>query len=297
MSSSTADPPDAEIRELRRERDRLSAENARLERFVGLIGPRALPDEAARSPLFGGHPGAVDGASSSANKVTFVRHLFAGRDDVHALRWENDRTRRAGWMPAVEGGFRRGQTNRTYLPLTDDVITAHLMGDIHTGLYPLMAGDTCRLLACDFDGPSALLDALAYTKAVRAFDIPTALEISRSGSGAHVWIFFTGSVAATTARRVGAGLIREAIAIRGELDGQLRPVLPSAGLPAGIGVDRQSHRASTSRHPDGDERPGSKEIDGPTLRYTLQEVNGSQIALPTLRSARPDPELLEIRWW
>jgi superfamily II DNA or RNA helicase len=218
MSSSTADPPDAEIRELRRERDRLSAENARLERLVGLIGPRALPDEAARSPLFGGLPGAVDGSSSSATKVTFFRHLFAGRDDVHALRWENDRTRKAGWMPAVEGGFRRGQTNRTYLPLTDDVITAHLMGDIHAGLYPLMAGDTCRLLACDFDGPSALLDALAYTKAARAFDIPTALEISRSGSGAHVWIFFTGAVAATTARRVGAGLIREAIAIRGELD-------------------------------------------------------------------------------
>jgi hypothetical protein len=44
-------------------------------------------------------------------------------------------------MPAVEGGFRRGHTNRTYLPLTDDVITAHLMGDIHAGLYPLMVGD------------------------------------------------------------------------------------------------------------------------------------------------------------
>ena len=157
MSSSTADPPDAEIRELRRERDRLSAENARLERLVGLIGPRALPDETPRSLLFGGLPGTVDGSSSSANKVTFFRHLFAGCDDVHALRWENDRTRRAGWMPAVEGGFRRGQTNRTYLPLTDDVITAHLMGDIHPGLYPLMAGDTCRLLACDFDGPSAAM--------------------------------------------------------------------------------------------------------------------------------------------
>jgi hypothetical protein len=77
---------------------------------------------------------------------------------------------------------------------------------------------TCRLLACDFDGSSALLDALAYTKAARAFDIATALEISRSGSGAHVWIFFADAVAASTARRVGAGLIREAIAIRGELD-------------------------------------------------------------------------------
>ena len=102
--------------------------------------------------------------------------------------------------------------------LTDDVITAHLAGTIHAGLYPLMDGDTCRLLACDFDGPLALLDALAYTKAARSFDVPTALEVSRSGSGAHVWMFFADAVAATTARRVGAGLLREAIAIRGELD-------------------------------------------------------------------------------
>jgi putative restriction endonuclease len=39
-----------------------------------------------------------------------------------------------------------------------------------------------------------------------------------------------------------------------------------------------------------------KEIDGPTLRYTLQEINGSVIELPKRRSARPNPDLLEIRW-
>ena len=218
MSGSAVSDHEAELRELRREIERLRAENDRLARLVGLVGPRPLPDEAARSPLFGGLPGAVNRSSSKADKVTFFRHLFAGRDDVHALRWENDRTGRAGWMPAVEGGFRRGQTNRTYLPLTDDVITAHLAGTIHAGLYPLMNGDACRLLVSDFDGPMALLDALAYTKAARSFDVPTALEVSRSGSGAHVWMFFADAVAATMARRVGVGLLREAMAIRGELD-------------------------------------------------------------------------------
>ena len=39
-----------------------------------------------------------------------------------------------------------------------------------------------------------------------------------------------------------------------------------------------------------------EEIDGPTLRYTLQEIDGSPIQLPSRRAARPDPELLEIRW-
>jgi putative restriction endonuclease len=38
------------------------------------------------------------------------------------------------------------------------------------------------------------------------------------------------------------------------------------------------------------------EIDGPTLRYTLQEIDGSPIQLPSRRVARPNPELLEVRW-
>jgi hypothetical protein len=121
-------------------------------------------------------------------------------------------------MPAVEGGFHRNRQNRTYLPLTDEVITAHLTGTIHAGIYPLMSDDRCRLLACDLDGSGALLDALAYTKAARAADVPTALEISRSGTGAHVWSFFSDAVEATLARRIGAGLLHEAIAMRGELD-------------------------------------------------------------------------------
>jgi putative restriction endonuclease len=39
-----------------------------------------------------------------------------------------------------------------------------------------------------------------------------------------------------------------------------------------------------------------QEIDGPTLRYTLQEINGSKIQLPSQVAARPDPELLDRRW-
>jgi hypothetical protein len=45
-------------------------------------------------------------------------------------------------------------------------------------------------LAADFDGPSAMLDALSYLKAARAIGAPAALEVSRSGIGAQVWIFF-----------------------------------------------------------------------------------------------------------
>lgn len=216
--STAGDPSAAEVPRLMRELERLRHENRRLERLLGLSGPHPLPEEQARRPLFGGAPGAVDASSAQPDKVLFFRHLFAGRDDVHALRWENELTGRSGWVPAVEGGFHRGRQNRNYLPLTDEVITAHLTGTVHAGVYPLMSDDRCRLLACDFDGSGALLDALAFTKAARAADVPTGLEISRSGTGAHVWMFFSDAVEATVARRIGAGLLREAIAMRGELD-------------------------------------------------------------------------------
>ena len=98
------------------------------------------------------------------------------------------------------------------------MITAHLSGELDLVLYPLLDGDRCCWLAADFDGPSAMLDALAYLKAARAADAAAALEVSRSGLGAHVWLFFTGLVPAVTARQVGSGMLREAIAIRGRMD-------------------------------------------------------------------------------
>lgn len=102
--------------------------------------------------------------------------------------------------------------------LTDRVVEQHLAGEIHAGLYPLLRGDACRLLACDFDGPGWVLDALAYVDAARDAGVPVALERSRSGDGGHVWMFFSEAVPAATARAIGIMLLREAMAIRAELD-------------------------------------------------------------------------------
>lgn len=123
-------------------------------------------------------------------------------------------------MPAVRGGWHKGipAADREYLPLTEEVLTAHLSGDAAIGLYPLLDGDRCWWLAADFDGPAAMLDALAYLKAARAAGAPAALEASRSGMGAHAWLFFAAPVPAATARQVGTGLLREAIALRGRMD-------------------------------------------------------------------------------
>jgi hypothetical protein len=152
--------------------------------------------------------------------VAFFRALFAARADIYATRIENSRTGWKGWLPAVRGGWRRGipHEKRDYLPLTSDVLASHLKGDEHVGVYPLLDGDRCWWLAADFDGQDALTEALMYVKAGRAFGVPVALEVSRSGVGMHAWVFFTAPGPAGTARRLGTGLLREAMAIRGKVN-------------------------------------------------------------------------------
>ncbi len=217
----------------------LRAENARLLRLLRLTRTQAAPPGPAQAGFFEAPPGPVHAGSPPATKVALFGALFAARNDVHAVRWENARTGKAGWLPAVRGGWRKGtpHAERDYLPLTPDVLAAHLSGQVHIGLYPLLDRDRCWWLAADFDGPAAMLDALAYLKAARSLAVPAALEVSRSGVGAHAWVFFTGPVPAATARRLGTGLLREAMALRGQMDlasyDRLFPsqdVLPAGGM-------------------------------------------------------------------
>lgn len=198
----------------------LRRENARLRRLLKLTEAEASPARGAQIAWFDQAPGQVDAHSSAPAKIEFYAALFAARRDAYAVRWENARTGKSGWMPAVEGRWRKGSQagGQHYLPLTPDVLAAHLTGDVHIGLYPMLPGDQTGWLAADVDGPASVLDALAYLKAARAVDAPAALEVSRSGVGAHVWIFFTGPVPAATARQLGTALVREAIAIRGRMD-------------------------------------------------------------------------------
>jgi superfamily II DNA or RNA helicase len=211
---------DGELAALREQVARLRVENARLLRLLELTPKQARPHGPEQAGLFEAAPGAVHSGSPPAAKVAFFAALFAARPDVYAVRWENTRSCRSGWMPAVRGGWRKGipTAQREYLPLTEDVLTAHLSGELDLGLYPLLDGDRCRWLAADFDGPAAMLDALAYLKAARAAGAAAALEVSRSGTGAHAWLFFAAPVPAALARQVGSGLLREAIALRGRMD-------------------------------------------------------------------------------
>jgi superfamily II DNA or RNA helicase len=241
---------DSELVRLRRELERLRAENVRLSRLLDLRGQDTAPApeqlSAAVTP-----PGMVVMSSSVEDKLALYTDRFRARADVYAVRWDNARTGASGWMPAVAGGWWKGMDRKaaSYLPLTGEVVSAHLVGDIFIGLYPLLPDNSCHFLVADFDGPAAMLDALAYAKAARASAVPAALEISQSGRGAHVWALFTEAIPAGVARGVGTALVHEAMVLRGSMDlrsyDRLFPnqdVLPDGGFGNLIAAPLQGRR-------------------------------------------------------
>ncbi len=156
-------------------------------------------------------------ALTSSEKVKLFRELFRGRNDVFAVRWESKRGT-SGYSPACANEWKPGVcgkprvkcgncNERELLPLTDDVVYDHLAGKHTIGVYPLFPDDSCRFLAVDFDGKDWKNDSLAFTNTCKEFGVPAYIEISRSGGGAHVWVFFSSPVPAASARRLGTALI------------------------------------------------------------------------------------------
>jgi hypothetical protein len=87
---------------------RLRAENARLLRLLKLSPRQAAPPGPGQAAYFEAPPGPVHDASPPEVKVAFFGALFAARTDVYAVRYDNRRTGKAGWVPAVRGGWRKG---------------------------------------------------------------------------------------------------------------------------------------------------------------------------------------------
>lgn len=155
---------------------------------------------------------------STAQKVAMFRGLFRGRTDVYPIRWESRTTGKSGYAPACANEWRAGVcekprikcgdcTHRLLLPVSDTVIYDHLAGKHTVGVYPLLEDDSCYFLAMDLDEADWREDARAIMLSCAELGIPAALEISRSGKGAHVWVFFVSRVSARDARRLGSAII------------------------------------------------------------------------------------------
>jgi len=104
--------------------------------------------------------------------------------------------------------------NRAFLPVTDEVIRHHLTGKVTAGVYPILVDDCCHFLAIDFDGEGWREDVLSVRHSCESFDVPTGLEVSRSGNGAHLWIFFDRPLPAREARALGTALLSHTCARR-----------------------------------------------------------------------------------
>lgn len=190
----------------------LQAENARL---IALLEAQGIEWR----PQLQSSPSAPEPARlSTGEKVALFRRLFRGRTDVYPVRWEGKTSGKAGYAPACANEWRAGVCekprikcgdcgNRLLIPLSDSVIYDHLAGEHTVGVYPLLEDDSCYFLAADFDEADWRDDARVFIQSCEELGVPAALEISRSGQGAHAWVFFASRVSARDARRLGTAII------------------------------------------------------------------------------------------
>lgn len=205
------------LAELERQRvesaERLIVLEAQLAQQPGATQAQALPFSAPDTP---------------AGKVALFKSLFRGRDDVFPKLWTNTRTKRSGYAPACGNEWVHGIcekprvrcgecTHQAFTALDDQAVLDHLQGRAVIGVYPMLRDETCWLLAADFDGDAWQDDTRVFLETCRRFAVPAALERSRSGNGAHVWIFFATAIPAVLARQLGCLLITEAMTHRHEL--------------------------------------------------------------------------------
>ena len=157
--------------------------------------------------------------------------MFWGREDVYAKR-----SKHGGYFPQCENRWKaklcpkqRGEKilcdeceNTKWSKLDAKKIIAHLLGykedgsDV-IGMYPLLPNGTCRLIVFDFDNHEKEAEETdfantdqewykevdALRKICEINGIKPLVERSRSGKGAHVWIFFKKAIPASVARNFG----------------------------------------------------------------------------------------------
>lgn len=157
--------------------------------------------------------------------------MFWGREDVYARRGKN-----GGYFPQCNNRWdaklcpkQRGEKmvcdvceNKKWIKLDVKKIVAHLLGykedgsDV-IGIYPLLPDGTCRFIVFDFDNHEKGAEATdfanvdsewhkevdALRKICEMNGIQPLVERSRSGKGAHIWIFFQKAIPASIARNFG----------------------------------------------------------------------------------------------
>lgn len=161
-----------------------------------------------------GRPVAKSNLSTNSEKVHLFIELFRARDDIFPKRWENLKTSKSGYAPVCGNEWERTVCNKPkikctdcshqkFLPLDEIAVESHLRGNAIIGTYAIRSNDSCIFLACDFDEASWQLDVATFRDTAKSLGIDIAVERSRSGNGAHAWIFFENEIPAKLARSLG----------------------------------------------------------------------------------------------
>ena len=157
--------------------------------------------------------------------------MFWGREDVYAKRGKKggyfpqcDNRWNASLCPKQQGKkiFCNECEHKKWTKVSARKIIAHLIGNKEDGsdvigVYPLLPDGKCRFIVFDFDNHEKGAEATDFAniddewhKEVDALrkiciinGIKPLVERSRSGRGAHVWIFFKKAIPAGVARNFG----------------------------------------------------------------------------------------------
>ena len=207
---------------LRKENERLIAENTYLKKLLDNngISYEYTPKQ----------PELVDTTSEIKRRIKLFMKPFCARTEFYAERWEN-KEGRSGYAPACGNRWtfvcpkKKDKSvkcyecdNKAWIPFTEDVAYKHLVGKDErsrafvAGTYTLLSDSTCKFLVFDFDNHdgSRMIwkdEAKLLRDICKRYGIDTALERSRSGNGAHIWIFFEEPIPAKLARKFGAALL------------------------------------------------------------------------------------------
>ena len=171
----------------------------------------------------------------------FFMMFCRGRKDVYDLRYTNPKTGKNGYYTQCFNRWDRGchiQKKdgvrckdcelRAYKPVTLPLIKAHMNGTDPNGndvvaIYPMLENNLCQLLVFDFDNHAKGAEQEDYAniddgwkeeinalrRICKNLNVDAVVERSRSGSGAHLWIFFKEMVPARLARRFGFALLEK----------------------------------------------------------------------------------------
>jgi len=229
------------IEELESENQFLRTENEKLRKALGLSLENTVTEqsesvnsiEKEENNEISITSSSITKHSSPEEKIELFMSLFRGRTDVYAKRCYSKKHESSYYIPACKNEWVRGLCdraktkckdckNREFLPLTAETINAHLRnkdenGTGIVGVYALLPDETCLFLAIDFDEEKWQNDISVFRNVCKELNIPVAIERSRSGNGAHAWLFFSEPVLAISARKFGNAILTKAMSVRHEI--------------------------------------------------------------------------------